>query len=261
MQFFLFLDDVGAEFAWARINRREIIFAEGKKVVRLKPTDIRPVEVVQPTDKAGRAAGGFLLLGPVGAALGVLTSKGPAVRFEFTFPDGSTRQGVIEQSRYGAFRRRVEKIQAYRPGDLTRTIGHVCVIILSMIVCSAAMGPLGLIVGPFLIMVFNTLRNRRKSGSDVHVGMLLALFTTLGACATTPYDFPVPVMIGDEQGVSMTGFMATDDEMVVRERLAGRMKCPHGLDIVSLKTARADNAVGTHILHYSAIMKCKPTPA
>lgn len=257
MRFFLFLDDVGAEFVWARINRREVIFAERKKVVRLKPTEIRPMEIIQPADKAARAAGGFLLLGPVGAALGVLTSKGPAVRFEFSLPDGSTRQGVIEQSRYGALRQQVEKVQRYRPGDLRRTIGHACVIIFSILICTAAMGPLGLIVGPCLVMAFSTLWNRRKVGSNVNLGVVAALLVTLGGCAATPYDFPVPVLIGEEQGVSMTGYMATDDEMVVRGRLEDRMKCPNGLDIVSLKTTRADNAVGTHILHYSAIMKCK----
>jgi hypothetical protein len=36
MQFFLFLDDVGAEFAWARINRREIMSA-----VSTNGTDLR----------------------------------------------------------------------------------------------------------------------------------------------------------------------------------------------------------------------------
>jgi len=33
----------------------------------------------------------------------------------------------------------------------------------------------------------------------------LALGLALSGCAATPWDFPVPTMIGDKQGVSMTG--------------------------------------------------------
>jgi hypothetical protein len=134
------------------------------------------------------------------------------------------------------------------------------VTILSVLICSAAMGPLGLIVGPGLVMAFSTLWNWRKVDPNVNLGVVAVLLVTLGGCAATPYDFRVPILIGDEQGVSMTGYMATDDEKVVRGRLEDRMKCPSGLDIVGLKTTRADNAVGTHILHYSAVMKCKAPP-
>jgi hypothetical protein len=79
----------------------------------------------------------------------------------------------------------------------------------------------------------------------------------LAGCATSPYDFPVPVMVGNEQATSMTGFMATADEAVVRQRLAARMHCPAGVDFVSLETARADNRVGTKIVQYRAVLKCR----
>ncbi|MBB4152737.1 hypothetical protein GGQ80_000613 [Sphingomonas jinjuensis] len=84
--------------------------------------------------------------------------------------------------------------------------------------------------------------------------LMLAIATT--ACAATPWNFPVPTMIGDQQGVSMTGFMKTDSEAEVRRRLAERMKCPGQLDFASLVTQRADNAVGTKILQYRAVMRC-----
>jgi hypothetical protein len=81
-----------------------------------------------------------------------------------------------------------------------------------------------------------------------------------GGCTATPWDFPVPTMIGDQQGVAMTGFMRTDSEAEVRRRLAERMKCPNGLDFASLVTQRADNKLGTKILYYKAVMKCAPGP-
>lgn len=84
----------------------------------------------------------------------------------------------------------------------------------------------------------------------------LMLAITTAACTATPWDFPVPTMIGDQPGVSMTGFMKTDSEAEVRRRLAERMKCPGRLDFASLVTERADNAVGTKMLHYRAVMRC-----
>jgi hypothetical protein len=260
MQFIIFHDDVGAEFSMARINRREVIFPEGKNVVRLRPSGIRPVEVIQPADKAARAAGGFLLFGAFGAALGVLSSKGPAVRFELQLGDGSTRQGLIEQARYGALRRKIEKLQTYRTGDLRRKIAFWAILALVTMISCAAMGPLGLVVGPGVTTAGKAFLDHRKDRLAAQAGMVTALLLNLTGCATTPYDFPVPVMVGNEQGVSMTGYMATDDEAVVRRRLEERMRCPAGLDIVSLETVRADNKVGTRILQYRAIMKCR-TPA
>lgn len=162
MQFVVFLDSVGAQFTVGRINRREVIFAERNKVIRLKPIEIRPLEVIQPADMAGRAAGGFLLLGVTGAALGVLTSKGPKVRFEFVLPDGETRQGVIEQSRYGALCRQVEKIQKYRPGDLRRAAGFWACVAVSTLICTAATGPFGLLVGPGIVIGVKAFLDHRR---------------------------------------------------------------------------------------------------
>lgn len=87
-----------------------------------------------------------------------------------------------------------------------------------------------------------------------NVGMAAAAM--LSGCAASPYDFPVPVLVEGQQAVSMTGFMATDDEAVVRERLAKRMRCPGAVEFISLETQRADNAMGTHILNYRVIMRC-----
>lgn len=85
---------------------------------------------------------------------------------------------------------------------------------------------------------------------------LAMVLAGLPSCTATPYDFPVPVLVDGRQATSMTGFMATDDEAVVRRRLAGRMECPGEVEFLSLETTRADNAVGTHILHNNVIMRC-----
>lgn len=89
---------------------------------------------------------------------------------------------------------------------------------------------------------------------------LAAGAAALAGCAATPWDFPVPVMVDGEPATSMTGFMKTDDEAVVRERLAERMSCPSGVDFLSLETNRADNAAGTRILQYRVVMRCSRTP-
>ena len=91
---------------------------------------------------------------------------------------------------------------------------------------------------------------KRRHAVPLLAGVVLA------GCTTSPYDFPVPVMVDGKEATSMTGYMATDDEAVVRERLAVRMGCPGNAEFLSLVTRRADNAVGTHILHYNAVMRC-----
>jgi hypothetical protein len=82
----------------------------------------------------------------------------------------------------------------------------------------------------------------------------------ISGCAASPYDFPVPVMIDGHQATSMTGYMATADDAVARERLSKKMACPTRTEFVSLETVRADNAVGTPILQYRAIMRCAQPP-
>ena len=166
MQFFIFLDDVGAEVAWARINRREMIYPDGKRFARVKPTSVSPLEVIQASSGVRGAAGGYLLLGPVGAALGALMSKGPTVRFEIYMPDGSTRQGVIEQARFGAFRRKIENMQAYQSGDLAKSVGYWTLIVITALTFGGAMGPLGLFVGPGIIWGVRTLRRRRRKHGE-----------------------------------------------------------------------------------------------
>jgi hypothetical protein len=38
------------------------------------------------------------------------------------------------------------------------------------------------------------------------------------------------------------------------------MRCPGGTEFLSLETQRADNALGTHILQYRAVMRCAEPP-
>lgn len=86
--------------------------------------------------------------------------------------------------------------------------------------------------------------------------LIASVCALVSACAASPYDFPVPVLVEGKPATSMTGYMATDDEAVVRRRLAERMRCPGEVQFLSLETQRADNAVGTHILHYNVVMRC-----
>ena len=89
-------------------------------------------------------------------------------------------------------------------------------------------------------------------------GAVALLASLVAGCAASPWDFPVPVMVGNQQGTSMTGFMATSEEAEVRRRLTERMKCPGTLDFASLETQRADATIGTRMLHYKAVMVCRP---
>jgi hypothetical protein len=86
-------------------------------------------------------------------------------------------------------------------------------------------------------------RSRSPQGDRFRQSPLLTgvFALTLAGCAASPYDFPVPTMIGNEQGISMTGFMATASEDEVRRRLSKPMACPHGTDFAALETQRADN--------------------
>lgn len=146
-QFILFLDEAGAEFTHARANRREVLAPGHGKLLRFKPSAIRPLEVMDEKGAGKRAAGGFLLLGPVGAALGVLTGKGPTVLFELDCPDG-LRKGVIRQDHYPALRRAVERMQTYRTGDLRRRLGRWAGFAVLLLVLVAATGPAGLLLAP-----------------------------------------------------------------------------------------------------------------
>lgn len=122
MMFILFLDAVGAEFTQARATRKDVVAATRAGLLRFKPTEITPIEVIGEKGGARRAAGGFILLGPLGAALGVLTSKGSQVLFELAQENGSKRRGVIAQRDYARLCLKVERMQTYQPGDFSSSI-------------------------------------------------------------------------------------------------------------------------------------------
>lgn len=80
----------------------------------------------------------------------------------------------------------------------------------------------------------------------------------LTGCAQSAYDFPVATMVGQQRGYSMTGFVKSAEEATARPKILRRLEgvCPHGADIVDLKTTRADAAIGTKILRYEALATC-----
>jgi hypothetical protein len=104
-------------------------------------------------------------------------------------------------------------------------------------------------------------RADRDVWQEVCRGGLVALMLGTAGCAASPWGFPVPTMIGDEQGVAMTGIIKASTEEDVRRRLAEKMKCPDRLHVASLTTERADNALGTKMLLYKAVMRCDDTQA
>lgn len=146
MQFIIFLDEVGAEFTSGRTTRKEIVTTDYKRVVRFTPVSISPIEVIDAKSSAGRAAGGFLLLGPLGAALGVLTGKGPQVLFELVEADGTKHRGVIAQQEYGRLRAAVERMQTYQSGDQAKKLGKIAVFSVLFLLFGAAGGPAGIAV-------------------------------------------------------------------------------------------------------------------
>lgn len=150
MRFILFLDDVGAEFTKGRTTGKDVVANAHGRLLRFTPDTIRPLEVIDPKSTATRAAGGYLLLGPLGAALGVLTGKGPQVVFELTMPDGSSRKGIVAQSDYPHLRKSVEAMRDYKPGQNAKTFAILATFLLTIAVFTAAIGPAGLIVGPLL---------------------------------------------------------------------------------------------------------------
>jgi hypothetical protein len=150
MQFILFLDEVGAEFTKARTTRKDIVAAVRRRLLRFCPQVIRPVEVIDEKGSARAAAGGFVLLGPLGAALGVLTGKGPQVLFELIEADGTVRRGIIAQTNFADLRREVERMQNYTPGDPGKTFVTALGFLLLLALCVGATGPAGLVIGPVL---------------------------------------------------------------------------------------------------------------
>jgi hypothetical protein len=150
MQFILLLDEVGAEFTKARVTRRDIVAAVHGRLLRFRPLTIRPLEVIEPRDAARRAAGGFVLLGPLGAALGVLTGKGKQVLFELVEPDGTTRTGIVSQDNYRHLRGKIERMQDYKPGETGKFIAAACGFLILLAIFVGATGPAGFLIAPVL---------------------------------------------------------------------------------------------------------------
>lgn len=150
MQFILFLDEVGAECTKARSTSKDVVASARGKLLRFRPKSITPLEVIEEKGAGRRAAGGFILLGPLGAALGVLTGKGQQVLFELTDHDGTVHKGIIAQSHYLTLRQEIERIQIYKPGKSAQAIAMIAGFLLLLVVCLAATGPAGLIIAPVL---------------------------------------------------------------------------------------------------------------
>ena len=96
-----------------------------------------------------------------------------------------------------------------------------------------------------------------KKATTAATGCLLAIT----GCATSPYDFPQPVMVGEQHGYSMMGYVKKDAEEVMRDRIAKRaiMACRWGVNYTSIKF----DDTGIHPLgaeRYEAMFTCKPKP-
>lgn len=165
-QFILFIDDVGAEFTKARVTRRDVTAIYEWKAIQFVPVEVRPLEVTAEAGAGKRAAGGFLLLGPVGAAAGVLLGKGPKVVFEFVLRDGTTRKGVVHQRHYPALRRQVAAVQTYTPGQLRKQLATVVIVLLLVPLC-IGLGLVGSAVLLALIVGVTALvRHLRRSDTE-----------------------------------------------------------------------------------------------
>jgi hypothetical protein len=92
-----------------------------------------------------------------------------------------------------------------------------------------------------------------------HLTFVIVGTGLLAGCAASPYDFPQPATIGDQHGYSMIGFVKTNTEEVMKERISHRapLVCPHGVNYTSIKF----DGTGVHPLgavRYEALFTCKP---
>jgi hypothetical protein len=166
-QFILFIDDVGAEFTKVRVTRRDVTAFYEWKAIQFVPVEVRPLEVTAEGGAGKRAAGGLLLLGPVGAAAGVLLGKGPKVVFELVLRDGTTHKGVVHQRHYPALRRQVTAIQSCKPGQLRKQLATVLTVLLLLPLC-IGLGLVGSAVLLALIIGVTALvRHLRRSDTEV----------------------------------------------------------------------------------------------
>jgi hypothetical protein len=164
-QFILFIDKAGAEFTKARTTRKNVRAMYDWKPITLRPVEIVSLEVIVDSGAAQRAAGGFLLLGPLGAAAGVLLGKGPKVLFELILADGERRRGIVQQRDYATLRKKIEAIQTYRPGQLRKQIAVIVGGLALLSVC-IGLGPISAIVLIGSIITFTTIRGSRRKRKE-----------------------------------------------------------------------------------------------
>ena len=110
-RFAVILDNVGAEVGQGVLGSASISYIAGWKSHSFKPTAIRAVSMEQSTDNAiGGAAWGFVLAGPLGAAVGAIVGRGPQVSFEIDTEQGRTLRCVARRDDYLVVKRRVDRI-------------------------------------------------------------------------------------------------------------------------------------------------------
>jgi hypothetical protein len=154
--FVLFLDGAGAEITNATVTRKEVFALNGGQIVRFKPLHVRPIEVIGPgSNPVKGAAIGFVLLGPVGAAVGALLGTGPKVQFEIECDQGRTYKGVCKQADYPKLRRSIEATKRYKSGDVARSFGWWSALILTMLLFTAGGGPVGFVIGMVMFSLIN----------------------------------------------------------------------------------------------------------
>lgn len=88
------------------------------------------------------------------------------------------------------------------------------------------------------------------------LGMVMAL-STISGCAT-PYDVPLPTMVGTQRAYSMSGVMSTTHPEKVRAKVLRIMAtaCPGKVDLVQFRTEPLSGRV-IKDMHYEAVATCK----
>lgn len=169
--FVLFLDDVGAEIARARVNRKEAYsWLPSGNMLKFKPVALRPIEVsAQGSNQVKSAAVGFLLMGPVGAAVGALLGSGPKVQFEIVSDQGRIYKGVCKQADYPKLKRSIEATKGYRSGDAARSFGWWSALILTLVLFTAGGGPVGFVIGIVLFSLANSAIRKLGKSKDVPI--------------------------------------------------------------------------------------------
>lgn len=88
------------------------------------------------------------------------------------------------------------------------------------------------------------------------LGIGVALFAISG-CAT-PYDVPLPTMVGTQRAYSMSGVMSTTHPEKVRAKVLRIMAtaCPGKVDLVQFRTEPLSGRV-IKDMHYEAVATCE----